>query len=655
MNKKIAITATLSFLGFGIGWILITDSMLDIIFSGSSSDILFKLQNLKGIFFVIATSIFLYLILKYLVKQIERNEFEYRKLFENHPNPMWIYDPETLNILRVNQAAIDKYGFSKEEFIKLNIKDLRPVSDIPKLENAIKNPDNQEFRSGIWKHKKKNGDIFFVSITSNAVHFNNKIARMVLAIDVDEKVKSDQKIIDLNNTLNERESYLRSIIENQNTFILRLDHNGDPIFINSSFIKEFNIEEQQIPFFNIYSTINYTDKELLINIINKCISKTGEAFKIQLSHKNNQNINYKINWEFKGVYNESKNNLEIQAIGIDTTEKHLLNEKVKIYQDRLDAIINTLNEIVWMVDAESKEVKFLSPAIEEISGYSPEDFYNKKISWKDIVHPDDLNLVANKIYNSKLEEIVEVEYRMIDSKNQTHHIFEKTIKKIDPEGKEIVYGVSTDISNLTKIRAELNQLQLKTQALIDNTRDLVWSIDSKYNLTYANSSFISNSFNVFGKEIKLGDSLIENTISDFTDWKDHYDKGLAGDFFNIQIEIKDSNKLKHYAEISFNPIKDSHNKIIGLGCFWRDITEQVKSIKKTEEQFNRLREIAQIQSHGLRRPVANILGLSEMLNSLNPSDKDIPQIITHMGESAKELDEIINLIVNKANEIKRIN
>lgn len=655
MNKKIAITATLSFLGFGIGWILITDSMLDIIFSGSSSDVLFKLQNLKGIFFVIATSIFLYLILKYLVKQIERNEFEYRKLFENHPNPMWIYDPETLNILRVNQAAIDKYGFSKEEFIKLNIKDLRPVSDIPKLENAIKKLENQEFRSGIWKHKKKNGDIFFVSITSNAAHFNNKIARMVLAIDVDEKVKSDQKIIDLNNTLNERESYLRSIIENQNTFILRLDHNGDPIFINSSFIKEFNIEEQQIPFFNIYSTINYTDKELLINIINKCIAKTGEAFKIQLSHKNNQNINYKINWEFKGVYNESKNNLEIQAIGIDTTEKHLLNEKVKIYQDRLDAIINTLNEIVWMVDAESKEVKFLSPAIEEISGYSPEDFYNKKISWKDIVHPDDLNLVANKIYNSKLEEIVEVEYRMIDSKNQTHHIFEKTIKKIDPEGKEIVYGVSTDISNLTKIRAELNQLQLKTQALIDNTRDLVWSIDSKYNLTYANSSFISNSFNVFGKEIKLGDSLIENTISDFTDWKDHYDKGLAGDFFNIQIEIKDSNKLKHYAEISFNPIKDSHNKIIGLGCFWRDITEQVKSIKKTEEQFNRLREIAQIQSHGLRRPVANILGLSEMLNSLNPSDKDIPQIITHMGESAKELDEIINLIVNKANEIKRIN
>ncbi len=308
-----------------------------------------------------------------------------------------------------------------------------------------------------------------------------------------------------------------------------------------------------------------------------------------------------------------------------------------------------------MVDAESKEVKFLSPAIEEISGYSPDDFYNKKISWKDIVHPDDLNLVAHKIYNSKLEEIVEVEYRMIDSKNQTHHIFEKTIKKIDPEGKEIVYGVSTDISNLTKIRAELNQLQLKTQALIDNTRDLVWSIDSKYNLTYANSSFLSNSLNVFGKEIKLGDSLIDNTISDFTDWKSHYDKGLGGDFFNIQIEIKDSNKLKHYAEISFNPIKDSHNKIIGLGCFWRDITEQVKSIKKTEEQFNRLREIAQIQSHGLRRPVANILGLSEMLNSLNPSDKDIPQIITHMGESAKELDEIINLIVNKANEIKRIN
>jgi len=63
----------------------------------------------------------------------ESNEGIFRLLFKNHPLPMWIYDIKTLAFLEVNHAAIDKYGYTREEFLALTIKDIRPTEDVPQL------------------------------------------------------------------------------------------------------------------------------------------------------------------------------------------------------------------------------------------------------------------------------------------------------------------------------------------------------------------------------------------------------------------------------------------------------------------------------------------------------------------------------------------
>ncbi|MCX6221188.1 MAG: PAS domain S-box protein [Bacteroidia bacterium] len=64
---------------------------------------------------------------------LEESENKYRSLFANNPQPMWIYDLETLAFLEVNQVAINHYGYSKEEFLSMTIKDIRPAEDIPAL------------------------------------------------------------------------------------------------------------------------------------------------------------------------------------------------------------------------------------------------------------------------------------------------------------------------------------------------------------------------------------------------------------------------------------------------------------------------------------------------------------------------------------------
>jgi len=104
----------------------------------------------------------------------------YLTLFTLNPEPMWVYDFDTLQILDVNEAAIKRYGYSGREFLALTIKDLRPEEDVPKFLELLPDTPNSD-RTGPWRHKLKDGSIIQVLITSHTVKFGDRHARLVMA------------------------------------------------------------------------------------------------------------------------------------------------------------------------------------------------------------------------------------------------------------------------------------------------------------------------------------------------------------------------------------------------------------------------------------------------------------------------------------------
>ncbi len=111
----------------------------------------------------------------------ERPTFgRYLSLFVLNPEPMWVYDVETLQILDVNDAATQRYGYSRLEFLALTIKNLRPREDIPKLLELLPQTPNSD-RTGPWRHRLKDGSIIQVLITSHTVRFKDQAARLVMA------------------------------------------------------------------------------------------------------------------------------------------------------------------------------------------------------------------------------------------------------------------------------------------------------------------------------------------------------------------------------------------------------------------------------------------------------------------------------------------
>ncbi|HZX59420.1 MAG TPA: PAS domain S-box protein, partial [Mucilaginibacter sp.] len=153
---------------------------------------------------VAMVTILLYFMIKGQNKRLENSEEQYRRLFELNPNPMWIYRTNDLRFIKVNQSAVDLYGYSKDEFLIMDILGIRPESDHEKLLDCLGNMAEAGVnKSGNWRHLKKNGELLYASIVTYDLQFNNDACRLVMVTDITDIILKEEKIKAQNIALHE--------------------------------------------------------------------------------------------------------------------------------------------------------------------------------------------------------------------------------------------------------------------------------------------------------------------------------------------------------------------------------------------------------------------------------------------------------------------
>jgi PAS domain S-box-containing protein len=122
------------------------------------------------------------------------SEERYRILFDSNPHPMWAYDLATLRFLAVNDAAVSHYGYSRAEFLDMTIADIRPPEDVAALYENIVQVTGGLDRAGVWRHRKKDGTLIEVEITSHTLTLDGRPAEVVLATDVTERRRTEEAL-----------------------------------------------------------------------------------------------------------------------------------------------------------------------------------------------------------------------------------------------------------------------------------------------------------------------------------------------------------------------------------------------------------------------------------------------------------------------------
>jgi two-component system cell cycle sensor histidine kinase/response regulator CckA len=120
----------------------------------------------------------------------EAAEQRYRILFDRSPSPLWVYDLGTLEFLAVNDAAVAHYGFSRDEFLGMTLREIRPPEDVAALLESHRTGGRGLAASGVFRHRKRDGTIIWVEIRSHDMSFGDRAARLVLATDVTEQLRA---------------------------------------------------------------------------------------------------------------------------------------------------------------------------------------------------------------------------------------------------------------------------------------------------------------------------------------------------------------------------------------------------------------------------------------------------------------------------------
>ena len=128
------------------------------------------------------------------LQALRTSEERYRLLFDASPLPMWVFDQETLGFLAVNESAVVRYGYSREEFSRMTLADIGPTAGFDGSEDDHVSPVTGAAGPSVWRHKRSNGELIDVEITSHELEWGGRQARLVVANDVTERLRAEQKL-----------------------------------------------------------------------------------------------------------------------------------------------------------------------------------------------------------------------------------------------------------------------------------------------------------------------------------------------------------------------------------------------------------------------------------------------------------------------------
>jgi PAS domain S-box-containing protein len=340
-------------------------------------------------------------------------------------------------------------------------------------------------------------------------------------------------------------------------------------------------------------------------------------------------------------------------IAIDVTDKIKAQKEINIREQFLNSLIDSQTNFLIRINTEGNYT-FANRQFLKVLGYKSGEIVGKHFSFTSL--PNDLANCEKAFIKCITHpgKVIHHTHTKVDRAGELHDTQWEFISVTNEDGEVTeIQGIGQDITHKKKTEEEMALTQTNLEGLIDNTDDLIWSVDSERRYVYMNKAYkkavlahtgITPVRGEYHHSAKYTDSYGEPLINE---WRTYYDRAFSGEKYLITkqgLNYTPDNPI--YYETYFNPIYATSGEIIGVGCFSRNISERLKTEKALINQNSRLKQIATLSSHDLRRPVASMLGLINIIDKNNFSNPANKEVIDHLFTTSTEIDTVIRQIVD---------
>lgn len=401
------------------------------------SDYLFK-EDLSST--QLAKSIYYSIERKNIDFKLSESERKYKALFNFSPLPMWVLDKHTLQFLDVNDAAISLYGYSKEEFLSMNVRDLWTSDGALRVETIWKNNYNSNFDVTV-QHHKKNGEILHMEIKSNPIDFDGKEARVTQAKDITGQLEAERALMS-------SEKRFKALVQDASDIIMIMDFDGNLNYVSPSSVQLTGISDSEMMQHNFLHYIHSSD----IDSVKEHLLKLKDNKRIQIPGYRIKTVDNK--WRYVEtiitnlIDDPSVNGLV--ANSRDITEFIKQEKRLIASLKRYDIVAKATSDTITDYDIVNDKM-FYNEGIKNIFGYSSEEIENDGAWWNDRLHPDDKERVVR--YSEEVQRLktphIQIEYRFRCADGSYKYILDRSYLVTDNKGKPMrIIGAMQDITEV---------------------------------------------------------------------------------------------------------------------------------------------------------------------------------------------------------------
>lgn len=577
-------------------------------------------------------------------KALNDSENRYQEIFKNSFSIMMQIDPESGKIIDVNNAACDYYGYTLEQFVQMNIKQINALSaeeTQAELINAKEGNRNHFF----FKHKLANGSLRDVEVFSSEIIIDNKVTLFSIIHDINDRKIAEQALL-------ESEERYRIISEQKGQLIYDLNVQTNEIqwYGDAEGVSGYSLNEFQK--WNLATwgeSIHPEDRDDALAKFEQA-SETGESYEAE----------YRFLWKNKsyhhiedfGSFLRNSNGKIYKMVGImkDVTFRKEAEQALKESEEKYRLFFENNDAIIFFLNPESQEIIFANKAALKYYGYSQEEFLGMNIST--------INLLSRAEIKDRIENTLKNKHNYFIFKHQLASGEIRDVEvyqsKLKINNEDIFSIIVHDITDRIKGEQLILDSEEKLRSIFNSIDDIVFvlDIDNRFvSVNVDNKGLLLKPKEFIGK--KLGDVMPFYVNEMFNTAMYEVKKGKTQEFdYQLIISYK-----TYWFSVKISPIL-SHNKFSGSVAVVRDISESKKNEMELRKYSLQLKErneeldaFSHTVAHDLKNPIGVVLGFANVIEESfsELSKEEILMYLSMITKSGLKSQQIIDSLLLFAN------